>query len=290
MMLKNSSISIFTIPKAFVGHINTIQNNAINSWKRMAPTPEIFLFGDDEGIDVASKRHGVLHIKNVKKNVHGTPYLDYIFDFAQKTAINDYMMFINADIIFTSNIQALLDDIPFDKFIVTGRRIDVDITSEVDYSNPQELASFKDRVSRNGVFHSFAGKDYFIFKKGTVNMLPFVVGRPGWDDWLLYHMRSKRIPIIDSSVSIKAIHQNHDYSHSKFGEKYRVSGPEWQDNANLVGSLTNILSTRDADWILSGAKIEKPRGVSLVLNILSYFYIWRLLLAIKRRISLELQK
>jgi hypothetical protein len=103
-------------------------------------------------------------------------------------------------------------------------------------------------------------------------------------------MRVQYIPIIDSTRSIKVIHQNHDYSHSKFGQKSRVSGPEWERNNSTIGSFTNILSLRDADWIIVKNKLTRPPFPLRLFNILSYFYLWRLLLAAKRRILLFLSK
>ncbi len=42
-------LTIFSCHKAFHGHFNTIQRNAIKSWTLLRPKPEIFLIGDDEG-------------------------------------------------------------------------------------------------------------------------------------------------------------------------------------------------------------------------------------------------
>ena len=39
-------LTIFAMPKAFSGHTGMIQNNAIRSWARLDPKPEILLFGD----------------------------------------------------------------------------------------------------------------------------------------------------------------------------------------------------------------------------------------------------
>jgi len=40
-------LTLFTVPKAFVGHIGLIQRNAIRSWQACVPDAQIMLFGCD---------------------------------------------------------------------------------------------------------------------------------------------------------------------------------------------------------------------------------------------------
>ena len=42
-------LTIFSTPKPFLGHIEVIQRNAIESWKRLEANVEIILIGDDPG-------------------------------------------------------------------------------------------------------------------------------------------------------------------------------------------------------------------------------------------------
>ncbi len=80
-----TGISIFSIPKPFHGHVATIQDNAIRSWKRI-PGAQVMLLGDDAGVTHAANGHGVLHIPTVKKNEFGTPLLDHAFALAAEHA------------------------------------------------------------------------------------------------------------------------------------------------------------------------------------------------------------
>jgi len=52
-------LTLFTIPKAFNGHIAVIQRNAIQSWMRLHPEIEIILFGADEGTAEAAREFGL---------------------------------------------------------------------------------------------------------------------------------------------------------------------------------------------------------------------------------------
>ena len=115
----------------------------------------------------------------------------------------------------------------------------------------------------------------------------FSVGRPGWDGWLVYDVRMRGIPVIDATEAITVIHQNHDYSHSKFPEKNRVGGPELRKNTILAGGGANMMTLREADWVLNKEGIERPKLPLRILSFLSLYYPWRWLLGVKRTIRGE---
>ena len=60
-------ITIFPTPKAFVGHIDMIQHNAIESWQRLHPDIEIILVGDGADAAEVNLELGIRHIKTVAK-------------------------------------------------------------------------------------------------------------------------------------------------------------------------------------------------------------------------------
>ena len=117
-------------------------------------------------------------------------------------------------------------------------------------------------------------------------MLPFAVGRPGWDSWLIFDMRRKKIPVINASEAITVIHQNHGFSHSVFGEKRRVGGPELEKNVEIAGGLTNMLTLREADWLLTKDGLKRPSFPRRIYSLLSLWYPWRVLLAARRKLQL----
>src|ERR1700688_4352288 len=73
------ALSIFAIPKPFRGHIDIIQRNAINSWTRLEPRPEILLLGEEAGTAAAARDLGVRHEPGGVRNELGTPLLDDFF-------------------------------------------------------------------------------------------------------------------------------------------------------------------------------------------------------------------
>jgi len=271
-------LTIFSIPRAFKGQFDYIQRNAILSWKKVLPECEIILFGNEEGVGEAAKELGVKHISEVKLNECGTPLINDLFDKAQREASFSIMFYINSDIILTGNIIKQISKIKKEKFLLIGRRTDVDVKDIVDLENLDDLIE-------KGELHGFSGIDYFIFPKGFFGEIPpFALGRTAWDNWFLYRARYLKAPLIDATEVIKILHQNHDYSHHKKGQKGVWKGPESKINLELAGGHSHLLTIRDANWVLSNKGLKKPPFPRNILSSISMFYPWRLFLSIKRKI------
>lgn len=284
-------LTIFAIPKAFKGHINIIQRNAIQSWLRLCPEAEIILFGDDQGVAETAKELGLLHIPKIKKNEFGTPLLDSVFNSARKATKNPFLAIISTDIILMDNFVPVIQQIKKPLFLMGGRRWDFDIKEPIQFSKSDWREKLYDRAVKNNKRRGFTSIDYFVFPRDLPHNLPsFAVGRPGWDNWLIYHIRSLKIPVIDTTEAINIIHQNHDYSHSLWGKggKFggRVEGPEFKKNFRLAGGSLNMLTLRDADWILTPQGLKRPEFQRFIFSKFSLFYPWRVMLFILRKTML----
>jgi len=280
-------LTIFSIPKPFRGHINIIQRNAIQSWLKLFPKCEIILFGDDEGVAEVAREFKLFHIPEIEKNEFGTPLLDSAFNLAQKLAKNEILAYINADNILMPDSISVIKRIKKPLFLMSGRRWDLDIKEEIDFTEPNWENKLKNRIEKEGKLGGFSGMDYFVFPKNLPhNLPPFAVGRPGWDNWLIYHIRSLKIPMIDATEVINVLHQKHDYSHSSYGERDRVGGPEEEKSLKLAGGFINMGTLRDADWVLTPHGLKKPSFSRRILASLFLFYPWRLLLSIKRKLKI----
>ena len=273
------SITIFTTPKAFKGMTKTDQYNAIISWKRFSPDAQIILIGDDDGTDICAKDLGVEHIPACKKNDIGTPFLDSIFHKAQEVAQFKIVMYINADIVFTHDITRIIsalssDDIKNKNFLATGQRHDTDckFVLEIDknISNIEEAILNAESKSK---LHGPAGLDYFIFRKDSLNLPPFLIGRPCWDNWLLWFCYNNNFMIISLTNSLKILHQNHDFNHVKKSNKGKVIGPEWDHNVRVAGGYGNLENLRCHTHHMNNFEIiPKPILTSFLYKIYSVFF------------------
>jgi hypothetical protein len=247
-------ITFFTIPKPFEGHIGVIQRNALRSWRALNPKCEIIIFGDEAGIAEAAKEVEAIHITEIKKNEFGTPYLDGIFSQVQGMAKNDIICYSNADIIFLNDFPTGIKKINDERYLLVGQRWDLDVTTEIDFSQKYE-EQLREQTARVGKLHDVDGMDYFVFRKGVLNNLPaFLVGRAGWDNWMIYNARNMGIKVIDGTKGFLVIHQNHNYSHVKKSVG-RWLGPESDYNLELVGGVDHHFTLYDATYRFNGTKV-----------------------------------
>jgi len=231
-------ITFFTTPKPFRGHIGVIQRNAIESWKRVHPAAEVILFGDEEDAAETARDLGIRHIPEVKRNEHGTKYLSPIFDAAQDLARHDCLCYINCDIILLSDFCPAVERVTAlgGTFLMAGQRWDTDITAPVDFSAADWEPTLR-RLAREAN-HQRPPQwiDYFVFSRGLYyqNTLPFVIGRPGWDNWLVWHARHSGARVVDATAVVQVVHQNHDYAYHPDGEAGVWQGEEAQRNYALL--------------------------------------------------------
>ncbi|HEU5309501.1 MAG TPA: hypothetical protein VFW97_19410 [Acidimicrobiia bacterium] len=240
-------LTILSTPKAFTGLFAIIQRNAIESWTKLEPRPEIILFGRDEGTAEICEELGLRHVPDVAENAHGTPLLSDMFVTGQRLASNPVVCWANADIIFTPTIMRaarVVADHPRSAYLV-GRRTDIDQLELLEFSGAwaQVLTA---RAAQQGERKPANWIDYFMFTRGLFTQLPpFAIGRPGYDPWLIWRAADLGADVIDGSDFVLAVHQRHDYSH--VGSRAAVfSGTEAQQNAAIVDNWRHYHSIAHA--------------------------------------------
>jgi hypothetical protein len=232
-------ITFFSTPKPFRGHIGIIQRNAIHSWKLVHPDAEVILFGDEEGAAEAAHDLGARHETEVERNSLGTPLLSSLFERADRLARHDRLCFLNADIFLTDDFLPASTRLAqmHERSLMVGRRCDLDITEPWDFSSPDGGERLRSMARERGKLRPPQWIDFFVFPRGLLRQQvpPFAVGRPGYDNWLLWKVRSMRVPVVDATQVVLAIHQNHDYSFHPGGQKGLWQDVEAQQNFALLG-------------------------------------------------------
>jgi hypothetical protein len=247
-------LTFFSTPKPFQGHIDVIQRNALRSWKRIHPEVEILLFGDDEGAAQVCQELGIRHVPDVRRNVHGTKYLAGIYDQAQHLASHKFLCHVNCDILLLDDFRPALQLVSgqSDKFLMSGRRWDVDIRKPLFFDSSLWSADVRELALRTDRQRPPNWIDYFAFQKGLfLHQIPeFVVGRPGWDNWLLWFARSSGALVVDASSVVCAVHQNHDYGYHPQGERGVWEGEEAQQNYKLLDGHKKFRTLENATHLL----------------------------------------
>ena len=257
-----SEITIFTSPKPFTksAHIHTIQRNAVASWCHLGPEVAVVLIGDEEGMEEIAQEFGVQHIKEVRTNELGTPMIPSMFEIAREVTDSPILAFANADVIFTQTMIDAVKQVSAQEvaFLMVGQRYDIGITEPIDFS-----AGWQERLlalnASIGRLHRPTGSDYFIFPRSCyVDVPDLVIGRAGWDNWMIYEARQQGWKTIDCTASLPVLHQNHDYSHLPGGQiHYRL--PESNENVKAAGGNLHIFPLTDANWELKNARIQRKK-------------------------------
>jgi len=222
-------MTIFSFPRPFIntdkGKFKTIQENAIMSWKLTHPDTEIILFGDEEGTHEICNRLKLKHMPEVKVNNFGTPYLNDLFERAQEIASSSILCYLHSDILLIKNMDFMIAEISkqFSEFLLAARRWDLfsiwngTVENSIEYSlgrinfnlNWKQLIEME--ISARGRLRHPGSCDCFIFTKDFYpkGYIPsFLLGRKGWDGWIVYDVLKRKIAAVDIS-SFKILHQTH---------------------------------------------------------------------------------
>jgi hypothetical protein len=240
-------LTIFTTPKPFSGHIGIIQRNAIQSWLRLDPGVEVIIFGEDSGAAEAAREFNVRHEPKVARSPQGTKYLAPIFHRAQEIARHDVLCYVNCDIILLPDFAIALKRVVsrFSRFLMIGQRWDTGILEPIDFSQPHWDAPIRSMALTANQRRPPQWIDFFAFSRDlySIKIPPFVIGRPGWDNWLVWFARSSGVAVLDISQVAMAVHQNHDYSYHADGEKGVWSGEEARQNYAFLqqGGISELL-------------------------------------------------
>jgi hypothetical protein len=254
-------LTIFSVPKPFCGHIGIIQRNAIHSWSRLHPGCEIILCGDEPGTEEVAAEFKAKYIPIVARNEYGTPLLNSVFDQVGQMTSQDLMCYVNADIMLLSDFMEAVQRIRFRRFQMVGQRWDIDLTKLWNFERTDWEEQLRRYVLDHGVLHAPAGSDYFVFPRDSaIELPPFAVGRPGWDNWFIYKARKLGIPVVDVTRVVTVIHQNHSYSHvlDRRGEFWE--GPEAERNRELMGDQDYTFTLLDATHVLMSRALLPALG------------------------------
>jgi hypothetical protein len=254
-------LTIFTVPKPFQGHIGIIQRNALGSWARLRPACEVLVFGDEAGAGEAARQAGATHIPDVHRNEFGTPLLSSVFERAGRLARHDLLCYVNADILLLPDLVETARRVARAKprFLMVGQRWDLDVTEPLVFERASWDQELRERVRGSGMLHPPTGSDYFVYPRGAIGALPaFAVGRPGWDNWMIYRARSLRLPVVDATSQAFVVHQNHAYGHVKQATDAAWEGPEADANRELMGGSDRLFTLIDATHRATPSGLARP--------------------------------
>jgi len=261
-----AEFSIFCCPMPFEGDVGIWQRNAIRSWKRMVPAPEIVMCYDDEGVEDEAERYGAMHVPNLERNDQGTPLISELWGAGQEYPTRDLVCYVNSDLMVVGlgRALALVSEKFGDKFLLVGQRWDIDLKTDVNYNGSwkKKLHSW---VASGGMLHGPDAIDYFAFPKGTFpEVPPFAIGRSSWDNWMILDCMIRGVPVIDATYSVAVVHQEKPITLRE--ENWRLPVARLAEKAvnrslylkrKYEGTWKGI--TNDAPWIIVEGELRERR-------------------------------
>ncbi len=269
-----AAVTIFAMPKAFVGDAKLIQKNAIRSWTQLSPAVDVLLFGDEEGITDFAAENQVAHVSHVDRNANGTPLIGSAFSMAHEVSSSPVLVYCNSDVIldrsFVAAMEQLSNQSQFENWLAIGQRTNLSVDREIDFEDDSQVQWLRQHCKTEGRRSSAVCKEYFAFNRELFKAVPaFAVGRGNWDNWMVASVKPEGIPVIDLSQQVAVIHQDHDYSHMQASRmKCYVSGEEAKQNQRLAGGR-NLISGTTCSHRLNAGNIEKIGPVRASIDFLT---------------------
>ena len=265
-------ITIFCTPKNFEGIFDIIQKNAIRSWRYLSEDLEIIIFGKSKGSQEISNEIKGIHYPDVKCSKNGVPFLSDMLQKASDIASFNVLLFINSDIVLPKNSIEIFKKAnrTKSKFLFVGHRWDMKVNNFINFKDPGKVAKFW-KVSKSvSKKNSPAAIDYFLFRKNSLKRIPdFAIGRPGYDNWLIWYARRNFIPVIDISKEIEVIHQTHHYNFHNLKNDPKIVDrnkiPVDEDGlSNFKIHGKKVLNILDANYKMENGKISKKTSIDYI--------------------------
>ena len=190
-------------------------------------------------------------ISNMATNEHGVPILgDMYTKMFQKCPDAQTYTYVNGDIMATSDFVETIEAVQsIGNFLMVGKRTNVPWSENHDAEHAN--FNFDSHFRRGALFRSDA-QDYFTVTKNAIDwktIPPFVVGRPGYDNWLVDHIyHNSKVALIDATKTISVIHQTDAEGNVAQGGKMVKSSSDREYNRLIGKGQWDHGRTGHAEW------------------------------------------
>ncbi len=257
-------LTILSSPKPFVDEAARIQLNALRSWRAIHPDVEIFIFGAPTGAVEAAAEVGAVIVPEIESSASGAPSFNAMTRHAAQHGRHDLQIYVNGDIVLDETVYRAMETARrrFGRFLLVGERMDLARGATIDVQT-QNWQHGLDALALTGKLaaHGPTGIDYFGFARGEwADLPPVFMGRAMCDLALLSYCFKHKIPVIDGTLAVVAVHQYHDYQHVAGGKDQVFHGEDRMLMTQAHGLKRSLPTIADADWRISAwGKIEPDR-------------------------------
>lgn len=236
-------ITIYSTFRTFeIKEYNKIQRDALESWLKLDPRPEILILGNDPGTARVCKEYGVTHIDSVPVTRCGTPYLNAMIEMAEAYAANDIMLLLAGDVMIaqdTIDVARKMKKLT-DKFCVCARK------KHVEWNKGKKKFSFKK-------WATWQAGDYYMHTKGLFDGMPaFLIGRHLCEKYM-YRMACQANALVDATDRITVLHQSHPHF-------FRPENKEVDYNLRVyLDNFFHVDKWKDTEWY----SVQRCRNIGI---------------------------
>jgi hypothetical protein len=204
-----------------------IQRNAITSWTKLQPRPDIFLFGEEDGVAEIAAELNLHHLREIARSEFGTPLLNDLLARARQVAPTNLFCYANSDILLQEFLTAIgLVHAAFPRFLAVAHRLNINLNDPLDFAFDGEQ-KLRREILPHGSPGDHTAIDVFVFPRDVYSEVPpLAIGRAWFDQWLIKEAYRLGMPVVDITHKARAIHQNHAYAHIAGGQKGAYWGEE----------------------------------------------------------------
>lgn len=200
-------ITIYATLKGMDTEQKTVmQRNAVQSWLKLDPKPQIIILGDELGVKELCQEFGLQQVIHLPCAPSGAPYFDHFTRLAREAALYDTMLLVSADIILGQDTieatKAVKKQLP-NGFCVCARKQNIAMKL-LDFSKE----NWMDDIEKQD-WNLWAAGDYFLHHKDFLTTMPrFIAGRSSVDNWM-FKLACHHNYLVDATGSITVLHHNH---------------------------------------------------------------------------------
>lgn len=244
----------------------------LHNWASLRPAILPVLFTIPSDLDPQNKDTALLQgrardlgwaVYPAPRLMHDLPVLPDMF--AHVTTTHDAALYgyCNGDILFTDDLVTTLrylvhTAVPtlmnnFTEYFITGVRTNVRYTEDLPLDTWDDVKS----AARQGVLFEYQSQDFFISGRASYpwqQVPPFVVGRVGYDNWLVGHAVQSHIPVIDVTETVVSVHLTDEE-----GNKAGDSTADHDINTKLIPSFNyNLGNTLCVPFLTHWNSLKEP--------------------------------
>ena len=195
---------------------NITLTNSLKNWVSFLPVIKPVLFINRYFTEVANYASSLGWTVVTEYNTRSrVPLIKDMFFRAQQISNASFYGFSNADILYDDSLLKTLHALEpcaeaLHRFLVVGRRTNVDVRKLPDphLFTPADVKQALHSPSAQ-LFWPDVQDYFFIFRNDFIwSELPdLVVGRPGFDNFVVAKAWRSRLPVIDATLTLSALHQ-----------------------------------------------------------------------------------